>query len=225
MTYRQPSELANPEDYLPCNICYGFFLKDELWKHEKLCRQTMGESEVVSKKKRRVQAAALSLLPYKGQVSQRCSNIVSRMIIYKMSLAVKEDPLICEFGDRLLKKHGSDKSKDGHVSQKMRELGTFILAAKSLDHNLKMLQDVLVPPNFSLAVAAAKKASGFTSSKYSYAIPFFCLQILIGQHIKAEDEAAACRVRNFLNLVASEWDLFVSRRMQTNLEEDRWNKK
>lgn len=235
VTYRQPSEHAAPEDYLPCNTCYAFFIKDELWRHSQLCRKTMGEPELKSKKIRRVQRAASSLLPYRGQSSQRCSNIVSRMVIDKVSLEVRHDPLICEFGDRLLEKHGSDKSKDGHVSQKMRELGRFVLAAKSLDPKLTTLQDVLVPPKFSLAVAAAKKASGFTKSKYRYNTPSLALKlghslkavcdIVIAQHVKAEDEAAAGRVRSFLGLIVAEWDLFVSRRARTNLEEDRWNKK
>lgn len=130
---------------------------------------------VESKQKRRVQTAASSLLPYSGQSTERCLEIVSRMVIDKVSHAVKNDPLICEFGDRLLERHGGDGSKDGHVSQKMRELGRFLLAAKSLDHKVQTLEDVLVPPKFSLAVAAAKKASGFTKSKYRYSTPSLAL--------------------------------------------------
>lgn len=42
------------------------------------------------------------------------------MVFDKVSLQVKNDPLIGEFGDRLLEKYGGDRSKDGHVSQKMR---------------------------------------------------------------------------------------------------------
>lgn len=55
------------------------------------------------------------------------------------------------FGDRLPEKHGSDGSKDGHVSQKMRESGRFVLAAKSIDQKVQMLKDILVPPKFQLA--------------------------------------------------------------------------
>lgn len=119
-------------------------------------------------------------------------------MIDKVSLEVRKDPFICEFGDRLLEKHGSDPSKDGHVSQKMRELGRFLVAAKSIDHKIKSLQDVLIPPKFSLAVEAAKRASGFTSSKYRYDTPSLALKlghslkavcdIMIGQYIRAEDE-------------------------------------
>ena len=148
------------------------------------------------------------------------------MLIDKVSLEVRNDPLICEFGDRLLEKHGSDRSKDGYVSQKMRELGRFVLAAKSIDQKVEMLKDVLVPPKFQLAVEAARKASGFTKSKHRYDTPSLGIKlghslkaacdIAIGQHVKAEDEVAAARVRSFSGLISSEWDLYVSRRARTN---------
>lgn len=213
VTYRQPSEPTDPEGYLPCNICLGFFIKTELWRHEKKCLKTMGKLEVQSNRRRRVQVSASSLLPYKGQASQRCSNIVNRMIIDEVSQEVRNDPLICEFGDRLLEKHGSDPSKDGNVSQRMRELGRFVLSAKSIDGKVKLLQDVLVPPNFQLAVKAAKQASGFTS-KYRYNTPSLALKlehslkavcdIVVVQHVKAENEVAAARVRSFLDLLSAE---------------------
>ena len=125
VAYRQPTEHVDPVGYLPCNICFGFFKRAKLWKHEKLCHKT-GEPEVESKQRGRVQTAASSLLPCKGQSSQRCSEIVSRMVFDRVSLQVKNDPLICEFGKRLLEKYGGDRSKDSHVSQKMRELGRFV---------------------------------------------------------------------------------------------------
>ncbi|KAJ8286468.1 hypothetical protein GJAV_G00039570 [Gymnothorax javanicus] len=234
VTCRQPSGEASAHDYLPCNICYGFFLKDDLWKHEDFCRKRMGKPAEKSKKRKRVQAAASCLIPYKGAASGRCRKILNRMMIDDVSIEVKSDPLICEFGDRLLEKHEGDTSKDGYVSQKMRELGRFVLAAKSLDHKVKRLQDILVPSKFQLTVQAAKKASGYANSKYRYDTPSLALKlghslkvvcdIVIGQHIKAEDEVAANRVRSYLRLIGSEWDRYVSRQTRTNSEDSKWNK-
>lgn len=81
------------------------------------------------------------------------------MLHDEVSLEVKSDALICEYGDRLLEKHGSDPSKDGYVSHKMRELGRFVNAAKSINPKVKKLDEILVPPMFKLAVDAAKKAT------------------------------------------------------------------
>ena len=60
-------------------------------------------------------------------------------MIDKVSLKIKKDQLICEFGDRLLERYESNASKDSHVSQKMRELGRFVFAAKSLDHKYEII--------------------------------------------------------------------------------------
>ena len=235
VTYRQPSEEVNPHEYLPCNYCYGFFLKKELWKHQASCKKNNGPSQEKSSKRSRVQAAASCLIPKKGNATKRCSEIIDRMLYDDVSLEVKSDPLICEYGNRLLEKHGSDPSKDGYVSQKMRELGRFVIASKALNSNVKKLEDILVPPMFQLAVDAAKKASGYTKSQYRYDRPSLAVKlghslktvgdIMIGQYVKAEDEAAANRVRSFLGLVSSEWNHHVSHRARTNLEENRWNKK
>lgn len=146
-----------------------------------------------------------------------------------MSLEVKSDALTCEYGDRLLEKHENDPSKDGFVSQKMRELGRFVIAAKNkaLNKTLKKLEDLLVPPMFKLAGDAAKKACGYTKSKYRYERPSLKTvgDIMIGHYVKAEDEAAANRVRSFLGLVRSEWNHYVSHHARINLEENKWNKK
>lgn len=152
-----------------------------------------------------------------------------------MSLEVKSDALTCEYGDRLLEKHGNDPSKDGYVSQKMRELGRFVIAAKALNKTVKKLDDLLVPPMFKLAGDAAKKACGYTKSKYHYDRPSLAVKpghslktvgdIMICHYVKAEDEAAANRVRSFLGLVRSEWNHYVSHHARINLEENKWNKK
>lgn len=235
VTFRQPTEETDPHKYLPCNYCYGFFLKHDLWKHEVSCRKQKGLHREESRKKKRVQAAASCLIPIQGNTTERCRKIIDKMLHDEVSLHVKSDTLICEYGDRLLEKHGSDPSKDGYVSQKMRELGRFVIAAKALNRKVKKLEDIVVPPMFKFAVDAAKKASGFTKSKYRYDRPSLAVKIghslktvgdiLIGHYVKAEDEVAANRVRSFLGLLSSEWNHYVSHRARTNLEENKWYKK
>lgn len=69
-------------------------------------------------KRRRIQASASALLLSKGQSSQKCTSVINKMNVDDVSYEVKNDPLICEFGERLLEKHGSDLYKDGYVSQR-----------------------------------------------------------------------------------------------------------
>jgi hypothetical protein len=36
--WRCPSEPADAKDFSPCEFCLGFFLKKELWRHERTCK-------------------------------------------------------------------------------------------------------------------------------------------------------------------------------------------
>ncbi|TRY65184.1 hypothetical protein DNTS_009422, partial [Danionella cerebrum] len=118
VTYRQPSSDVNADDYLPCNICFGFFVKTKLWRHEKLCQKRFSGIVTESKAKRRVQTAASSLLPFSGQPSERCSNLICRMVVDKVSAEVKNDQLISEYGDRLLEKHRNEHSEKPKLKKK-----------------------------------------------------------------------------------------------------------
>ena len=35
---KQVQKLKKPSDYLPCTYCLVFYLKEELWRHAKVCR-------------------------------------------------------------------------------------------------------------------------------------------------------------------------------------------
>lgn len=115
----------------------------------------------------------------------------------------------------------------------MRQLGRFLLAAKSLDPQVLTLQDILAPPKFSFAVKAAKKTCGLSKSEHRHGSPSLAFKlgislkaacdIVIAQYVQAGDETAAGRARSFLDLLDAEWDLYVS--CCADFEEDKWNEK
>lgn len=110
----------------------GFFQKSELWKHEVSCKEKNGLPRE-NPGKETDQAAAFCLVQRKGNTTKSCSKIIGRMLHDEVSLEVKSDALTCEYGDRLLEKNGNYPSKGGYVSQRMRELGRFVIAAKALN--------------------------------------------------------------------------------------------
>lgn len=218
VTCRKPTVKANVEDFLPCNVCFGFYRKSELWRHEKLCHESV---DGPTAHENRVQTAAPALLSHGEQASQSSSDLG-----HKMNIGVKKDPLICQFGDRLLGKHSSDPSKDGHVGQKVTQLERFLLAAKSLDPQVQTLQDVLVPSKFALALKAAQKACCASTSKQRHESPSLASEvglslkavcdIAIGQNVQAGYESAAGSARDFSDLLDAEWDRSVSRQDRCN---------
>ncbi|XP_070199920.1 uncharacterized protein [Littorina saxatilis] len=56
--WRSPSEKVNPLCYIPCEFCLGFFVRNELWRHQQRCK-----FRKTSKNGRNVISRAESLLP------------------------------------------------------------------------------------------------------------------------------------------------------------------
>ncbi|XP_072232410.1 uncharacterized protein [Leuresthes tenuis] len=112
------------------------------------------------RKRTRVQAAASRLLPISSGASESCSEILHRMNQDSVSYEVKSDWLICKYGNKLMGNQDGSQRRYDYVSQKLRELGRLLLAAKSLDTGIQTLQDLLAPGRLSLALSAARKAAG-----------------------------------------------------------------
>lgn len=203
VTCRRPREDASVKEFLPCRVCFGFYRKSDMWKHERSCKETADKPTEQENPEQALQRG-----PDVGR---------------KANVEAIQDPLICQFADRLLEECNSDPSKDGYVGQKVTQLETFLLAAKCLDPKVQTLEDVLVPSNFALALEAAKEACCSSMSNPKSPSPAsevgLSLKAACDIVIQAGDESAACSARDFSDLLAAEWDRSVSRRAR--LEEDR----
>ncbi|XP_042372591.1 uncharacterized protein LOC121966578 [Plectropomus leopardus] len=161
------------------------------------------------RKRSRVQAAASRLLPISSGASESCSEVLHRMNQDHVSHQVKSDWLICKYGNKLMGNQDGSQRRYDYVSQKLRELGRFLLAAKSLDSGVQTLQDLLTPGRLSLALAAARKASGYRWSRpplaVKTALKTVC-EIAIGESLQDGDWEAAAKTTDFYHLLGREWD-------------------
>nr|XP_046237444.1 uncharacterized protein LOC124054940 [Scatophagus argus]XP_046237445.1 uncharacterized protein LOC124054940 [Scatophagus argus] len=161
------------------------------------------------RKRSRVQAAASRLLPISSGASESCSEVLHRMNQDHVSHQVKSDWLICKYGNKLMGTQDGSQKRYGYVSQKLRELGKFLLAAKSLDSSIRSLQDLLAPGHLSLALAAARKASGYRWSRPPLAVKTTLktvCEIAIGESLQDGDWEAAAKTTDFYHLLGREWD-------------------
>ncbi|XP_059211600.1 uncharacterized protein LOC131990213 [Centropristis striata] len=161
------------------------------------------------RKRSRVQAAASRLLPISSGASESCSEVLHRMNQDYVSHQVKSDWLICKYGNKLMGNQDGSQRRYDYVSQKLRELGRFLLAAKSLDSGIQTLQNLLAPGNLSLALAAARKASGYRWSRPPLAVKTTLktvCEIAIGENLQDGDWEAAAKTTDFYHLLGREWD-------------------
>ncbi len=110
-------ESANPNDYLPCKYCHGFFLGCELWRHAPKCPLRCEEDNHSS---RSMQYEG-KLLIAGGKFPDGSSKLLSEKVLATMahdsiSIAVKSDKTILTLGSEMLEKKGADKPNE--ISQK-----------------------------------------------------------------------------------------------------------
>ena len=58
-------------------------------------------------------------------------------------LAIKNDSIILAYGARLYKKCGKEKHLHPHIRNKLREIGRFLITARSIDQSLHSLNAIL----------------------------------------------------------------------------------
>ncbi|XP_037396315.1 uncharacterized protein LOC119263848 isoform X1 [Pygocentrus nattereri] len=231
ITWRQPKANASPNNYLPCPQCWGFFVKTDLWKHEISCRVRQAKN---LKKTKRIQSCASRLVPVSSSVSSGCKDVLHSMHQDEISICVRNDPLICKFGDVLFEKHGHNKFQHSYIAQKMRELGRFLIAAREIDNSVCMLQDVLVPGKFQTVVEATRTVSGFMASQNEYKTPSLACkigyslkraaEILVGESLISGNTRTERDAKKFIEVMETQWNTYVSGRALNTLKTAKWNK-
>nr|XP_015830341.2 uncharacterized protein LOC107395459 [Nothobranchius furzeri] len=171
--------------------------------------QNQNSAVTPPRKRTRVQAAASRLLPISSGASESCSEILHRMNQDTVSHQVKSDWLICKYGNKLMGNQDGGLRRYDYFSQKLRELGRLLLAAKSLDSDIQTLQDLLAPGHLSLVLSAARKASGYRWSRPPLSIKTtlktIC-EVAIEQSLQVADWEAAARATDFYHMLGKEWD-------------------
>ncbi|KAK5602095.1 hypothetical protein CRENBAI_016732 [Crenichthys baileyi] len=171
--------------------------------------QNQNSTQNHPKKRTRVQAAASRLLPISSGASESCSEILHRMNQDNVSYEVKSDWLICKYGNKLMANQDGSQRSYEYVSQKLRELGRLLLAAKSLDSKIQTLQDILAPGQLSLALSAARKVAGYRWSRPPLSVKTTLktvCEIAIGESLQDGDWETAAKTTDFYHMLGREWD-------------------
>lgn len=228
-------QVKNPSisvrDFLPCQHCFAFHRKTDLWRHERSCKARKGDQKPELTTKDRVHTVASQLLPMCEFLTEGCKEIINIMHQDDISSHIRNDPLICKYGNALSVKYEHDKSQFAYIAQKMRELGRFVLAVNELDNSVQYLHEICLPDRFGLAIEGAKKASGFDPnssrfktvslvSKIGYSLKR-AAEIAFGESRMAEDSETESEVNKFIQLLDTKWSECFSRKaLALSLKQD-----
>ncbi|RUS80545.1 hypothetical protein EGW08_011685 [Elysia chlorotica] len=228
--YRCPSDDIEvcADDYGPCSFCLGFFLKKELWRHEKCCKHK-GNTLV---RGRKVIARSQLLLPSDVSHSDKLKDVLAHMAMDSIGLTVKNDLLVSKFGERLCNKHSHLPHRITYIVQKMRELGRLVRVGRSM-RTFETLSDFIDPKLFPEVIAAVKKLCCFREDDNSFSVPTLalklghslkkCASILRSEALIAQDKALEKKCKAFYQLCEMRWNEEVSSSALSTLDQARWN--
>lgn len=113
----------------------------------------------------------------------------------EISIAAKSDPLIRAFGSRYIKCH-KEKHLVTVVSNKMRELGRFLITMQKVGEKFQTVQDCLDPEFFDDIINSTKIIAGYDLQKDQFEAP--SLVFKIGTSLKQ-----CCDIAEYLLLKSS----------------------
>lgn len=221
-------------DYLPCEFCYGYFLRKQLWRHRKKCPMNSDNRALT-------QASAQNFLLKHLRIDEQLkTKVFPHMRGDRISFIAKKDLLICAFGARYLKTH-RDKHFIHVTSRKMRELSKLLIQLQKINCDIKNLFKALRPQYYDTVVQAVKTVAKYNEEDNSFSAPTYamnickslkdCCDIAINFALKKKDvygkissAEAESDLKTFIHLLNSNWNYDVSNEASSCLNMRKWNK-
>ncbi|XP_028291800.1 M-phase phosphoprotein 8 isoform X1 [Gouania willdenowi] len=211
-------------DFLPCQHCFKFYRKVELWSHKQSCTSRKDDHNSLDETlKSLMQSTDSQMSNYQNE---SCKEFVQIMNQDDISKHVMDDPLICKFGNTLLAKYGHDNSQFVYIAQQMKELGRFVLTVNKLDKTVKYLHEICLPSKFEKAVEGVKNLCGFdprSTNNESISLVSklgFCLkqaaEIALKESRMAEDSETETELKKFIQLLDIRWTECFSKKEPTS---------
>ena len=251
---RRPSAFAHkPEDYLPCQFCLAFYVKQELWRHAKHCsfRSTpvsYENAEQESKEMKDCISAGKSILQGAIGVNVKGSHVdddVFQKYVLDafhsddVSRAVKSDYLLLILGKAQLSKLGFRRA--AQVREKLRIMGRLKLNLRSLTGSESAsVGDFITPSQFDVCITAVKSLAmesdrNSLSGTKTFEKPSLALKagqllkkvadLKKGQAIRMKDMEAKEAATDFVDLYRNEFTDAISGIAHQSLQERKFNKK
>ncbi|XP_034565550.1 uncharacterized protein LOC117831136 isoform X1 [Notolabrus celidotus] len=227
--WKQPREKSEGQKFAHCVYCYGLFSRRAMWRHFQVCRF---KPESTKPGKTRVQALCAFAEPAPPGFNDAYWKFLSVMNQDKITVAIKEDRCILEYGYRLFKKNEKTVSQHQYIRQKLRELGRLLLEARKVTH-VKTIQELIKPEQYNRVVTAAKSLSGFSELTGKYQCPSLARKVGHSLHslamffksegLKKKDKQTTQDAEEFAQLYHESWRFDIASQALTQLDQTKWN--
>ncbi|KAF5308127.1 hypothetical protein FQR65_LT18259 [Abscondita terminalis] len=170
---------SKSEDYILCAHCKGFVRSSYLIRHNKICNVTSKLEK--SKQHPKVESFVLSLEQnYQNYLKSEPirKELIAKLRMDDIGKTALSDPIIIEYGMRLLQTAKNIKKKMPAVRNKMRECARFLLKFKEIQtepDSFVTVIDILKPEYINYLVQAVKLASEYSKTERSFKAASYAL--------------------------------------------------
>ena len=173
MSHTQEKKESVPaSEYLSCEHCLAFFQRLSLWRHGKSCPFRKSNSTKIC----HIQSHSSLLLPTSYEITNGMNEkILGRMMFDDITMAACTNSLIMKLGGKLYLKHLPQFYN--YISQKMRELGRFLIIARTINSSIKTLTDVIDLAKFPVAIQTTRLLCRYKADSNRYETPSVALKI------------------------------------------------
>ena len=211
---RAPKNVRSAVEFLPCQFCFLFFVRSELFRHCVRC-EMRGEN---AQMKGHITAGRAILF---GSVNDNCHAKLKEYVFPRMRLdtvtdVVMNDRLIQKLGDVLLEKLGQRRALD--ISARMRELARVLMRLKSDSRTSNSLADFITGEHFDDVIAAVKaEARPYVdeNGRQLYKSPAFilkagssllkCARLRVGWALRNNDRVTQREAKDYIRLHVDEF--------------------
>ncbi|KAG1925745.1 hypothetical protein F2P79_025324 [Pimephales promelas] len=226
---KQPVKKSDGHKFAHCIHCYGLFSRRAMWRHFKVCSF---KPKNAKPGKNRVQALCAFAEPSPSEYTDAYWKFLSVMIQDEITVAIKGDNCILNYGFRLFKKNEKIVSQHQYIRQKLRELGRLLLEAKKITR-VRTIQELIKPEQYSQVVRAAKNLSGFSEETGIYQCPSLARKVGHSLHslamfiksegLKKRDKETIKDAEEFAQLYLESWRFDIAGQALTQLNRAKWN--
>ena len=113
-----PVESCTADDFLPCQHCFGFIKRYDLWKHVASCQFKPDDKPTIKYEKVQMHSKVVIMSSITSEDNTILNQVISSMKNDECSIIARNDSLIKRFGAVLVDKLGAKQA--GHISENER---------------------------------------------------------------------------------------------------------
>ncbi|EFN69123.1 hypothetical protein EAG_14682, partial [Camponotus floridanus] len=215
ITCRRPQKKLKRDatDFAPCIKCKGFFAKNSLRHHYKICNQNKKQEEQTVKSTLTLARKIVGRI-HKDACQQLREYVLPIMREDNIVRLIRYDSVIIKYANKMCKKYSLQHQHD-MIRAHLRLLGRFLIALKEINPEITDFASLYNPKFYDSAIRAVNIVAGLNETTYIYRTPTvastlgICIkkigQILESEYIKEHDKVKKEYVHDFLSLLEEDY--------------------